>query len=74
MDALASGMVLPVSVGADKPVTMFLAVLLIGAITFVLSFAGFCSGSTVKRFKPQFAEMAGGLVLIVIALKTLING
>ena len=74
IDALASGMILPVSVGADRPSALFTAVLLIGLITFVLSFAGFCSGGTVRSFKPQFAEAFGGIVLLVIAVKTLLTG
>lgn len=74
IDALASGMILPVSVGAGRPSELFLAVVLIGMITFVLSFAGFCSGGSVRRFQPRFAEAFGGIVLIVIAVKTLLTG
>lgn len=74
IDALASGVTLPASVGADTPIAMLSAVLIIGIITFTLSFAGFCSGGTFRSFRPQYAEAAGGIVLIAIALKTLICG
>ncbi len=74
IDALASGIILPVSVGATKPVYMFYTVFIIGAITFILSYMGYSFGSTFRSFKPRYAEMAGGAVLILIGIKTLLTG
>lgn len=74
IDALASGIILPVSVGAVKPVYMLYTVLIIGLITFILSYTGYSFGSTFKNFKPRYAETAGGIVLILTGVKTLLAG
>lgn len=74
IDALASGIVLPVSVGADSPYDMTCAVLIIGAITFLMSFTGYYCGSSIRGIKPQYAEIIGGTVLIIIGIKTLLTG
>lgn len=70
MDALAVGTVLPSAAGADSPAKMFLTVLIIGLVTFVLSYAGFCIGNSFHRFKPSYAERAGGIILIILGIKS----
>lgn len=74
IDALASGMILPVSVKATTPFYMFQAVLMIGTVTFILSFLGYCAGERFSRIKPQYADIIGGLMLIIIGIKTLLTG
>lgn len=74
MDALAAGTVLPLTVGADSPAEIFSAALIIGAITFILSYAGFCLGSGFHRFKPSYAERAGGIILIILGIKAAVGG
>ncbi len=74
IDALASGIVIPVSVGADTPAEMAITVTMIGLITFALSFLGFFTGSAFSKLKPKYARIFGGLVLILIGMKTLISG
>ncbi len=70
MDALAVGTVLPSAAGADSPAKMFLTVFIIGLVTFVLSYAGFCIGNSFHRFKPSYAERAGGIILIILGIKS----
>ncbi len=49
------------------------AISIIGIITFILSIIGFCVGEKFgDRFKTK-AELAGGLVLILIGLKILLE-
>ncbi len=74
IDALASGIVLPVSVKAFTVMQMMEAVILIGFVTFVLSLAGYAAGMKISRIKPQYAGMTGGAVLILIGIKTLVAG
>lgn len=68
IDALAVGVTF-----AFLKVSILPAVLLIGATTFVLSLAGVCIG---HRFGARFqskAEIAGGVVLILIGVKILLE-
>lgn len=74
IDALTTGIVLPTTVKADTPLFMFLAVLTIGIITFILSLIGFFVGKSFRTISPKAAEIFGGIVLIVIGIKTLITG
>lgn len=71
IDALVSGITLPVSVKADTPVYMLEAVLIIGTITFILSLSGYIIGNRFKNAKPVCAGVAGGIMLILIGVKTL---
>jgi manganese efflux pump family protein len=68
IDAAAAGITLP-TLGA--PILLSIAV--IGAITFGLSFAGVWIGRTGSRVIGPNAEIIGGLVLIVIGAKVLID-
>ncbi|MEA4911845.1 MAG: manganese efflux pump MntP family protein [Oscillospiraceae bacterium] len=68
IDALAVGITFAF-LGAD----ILPAVSLIGAVTFLLSFAGVAIGNRFgARFKKK-AEIAGGVVLILIGLKILLE-
>ena len=71
--ALATGIILPSVVGASTLLLMLTAVGLIGLTTFIISFAGVYIG---KKFGDLFsskAELLGGLVLIIIGCKILIE-
>lgn len=73
IDALATGVILPSAVGASTVVLMLVAVALIGLITFVISLAGVYLG---KKFGDVFcskAELAGGIVLVLIGTKILVE-
>ncbi len=73
IDALATGIILPSVVGASTVLLMLIAVGLIGLTTFIISFAGVYIG---KKFGDLFsskAELLGGLVLIIIGSKILIE-
>ena len=73
IDALATGIILPSVIGASAVFLMFIAVGLIGLTTFLISFLGVYIG---KKFGDLFsskAELLGGLVLIGIGCKILIE-
>lgn len=73
IDALATGIILPSVVGASTALLMLTAVGFIGLTTFVISFAGVYIG---KKFGDLFAskaELLGGLVLIGIGCKILVE-
>ena len=72
IDALASGITLPVSVGAYMPMQMFFAVIIIGAVTFMLCFVSFSFGTAFNRLRPMYLQIMGGTVLVLIGLKTLL--
>lgn len=69
IDALAVGIVFATE-GANLP----LSITLIGVITFVLSFAGVFIGNKFGSKYEKKAETAGGIVLILIGLKILLEG
>jgi putative Mn2+ efflux pump MntP len=68
IDALAVGITLSLLTSA-----ICLAVTLIGAITFALSFAGVYIGKRFGHFFESRIEIAGGLILIGIGVKILIQ-
>ncbi len=74
IDALALGTVLPLAVRADTPARMILAVFIIGAVTFVLSLAGFYLGRRFRWVRPFRACIIGGMILILLGIKVLISG
>ncbi len=74
IDALAAGVALPAAVGADSPIKMLNTVLIIGGVTFVMSVAGYYLGGRLRRFHAGAAGAAGGIVLIVLGVKTLLAG
>lgn len=69
IDALATGIILPASVGASTPLLMLTAVLVIGLITFAISFAGVYIGRRFGTVLAGRAEIVGGVVLIVIGVR-----
>lgn len=73
IDALASGLTLPVAAGADTTASLLLCVAIIGFITFLLSLAGSYFGRSFSRFQPGAAGAAGGIMLILLAIKTVIR-
>ena len=68
IDAAAAGITLP-TLGAP----ILLSIGAIGLVTFVLSFAGVWIGRTGSRALGSNAEIIGGLILIVIGAKVLID-
>ena len=73
IDALATGIILPSAVQASTVVLMLLAVALIGLITFVICIAGVYIGKKFGVLLSEKAQIAGGIVLILIGLKIFIE-
>lgn len=73
IDALATGVILPSAVGANTLILMLVAVAMIGIITFMISFAGVYLGRKFGSLLSNRAEFIGGLVLIGIGTKILIE-
>lgn len=69
IDALAVGIVF-----AAENVNIILSVTLIGIITAVLSFAGVIIGNKFGSRYEKKAEVAGGLVLVCLGIKILLEG
>lgn len=69
IDALAVGIVF-----AAEKTNIVLSATLIGAITFALSFAGIIIGNRFGSKYETKAEVAGGIVLIIIGAKILLEG
>lgn len=72
IDAMTIGITLPVAVGADNFVKMLIAVLLIGGVTFVICLSGYLLGRRFSDIDPVFAQTVGGIILIVLGIKTMI--
>ena len=70
IDALAVG----VSFAFQEDVKLLPCCLLIGCTTFVISFGGAMLGSAIPKLNGKKAGIIGGLVLIGIGLKLLIEG
>jgi putative Mn2+ efflux pump MntP len=68
LDALAAGFTF-----ALLDVDIVLPVLIIGIVTFVMSYAGAWIGNKVGHFFEKKIEIAGGLILIAIGLKILVS-
>ncbi|MBM4388356.1 MAG: manganese efflux pump, partial [Deltaproteobacteria bacterium] len=66
IDALAVGLTL-----SFLDVAIALPVIVIGFVTFVLSFSGVYIGNRVGHFFENRIEIAGGLILIAIGFKIL---
>ncbi len=73
IDALATGVILPSAVHASTPLLMMISVLLIGSVTFVISFAGVYLGKRFGSLLAGRAELIGGFVLIGIGVKIFID-
>lgn len=68
IDALAIGVSF-----ALLGVSIILPIIVIGSITFLLSFFGFVAGSKFGRLLGRKVEIAGGIVLISIGIKILVD-
>lgn len=71
--ALATGLILPSAVGASTPVLMVISVLTIRVITLIISFAGVFIGKKFGSIFSNKAEILGGIVLILIGIKILVD-
>ena len=71
IDALASGVVLSIKI--DEPVRAYIAVCIVGVITFVLSVLGVKVGNIFGAKYKSKAELAGGIVLVLLGLKILLE-
>ncbi len=69
IDALAAG----ITFAFMENVSIFLAVSLIGGITFVLSTAGALLGKRIGGFLGNKAQIAGGILLIFMGAKILVE-
>ena len=70
IDALAVG----ISLAMIKGIRIGLSVSLIGATTFIISLAGIYIGHFFgEKFKRK-AEIAGGIILVLLGLKILLEG
>lgn len=75
IDALAVGVSLRAQeAAAGLPFHAALCALVIGAVTFCLSFAAVCAGRTAGDRFAEKAELAGGLVLVALGVKLLMEG
>ncbi len=74
IDALAAGVALALDEAANGEINIFLTVAAIGVITCILSAIGVKIGNLFgKKFKKS-AELAGGCILLILALKFLLEG
>ena len=74
IDALAVGIALALDEAASGGTNIYVTVAAIGIITCILSAAGVKIGNLFgKRFKKS-AELAGGCILVLLALKFLLEG
>ncbi|MBQ7639055.1 MAG: manganese efflux pump [Clostridia bacterium] len=69
VDALAAG----IALAMDENGNIWISVLIIGAVTFILSAAGIKIGSLFGERYQKKARIAGGVILILIGLKVLIE-
>ena len=67
IDALVSGATLRLT-----HTNMIISILLIGLISFLMSLLGFWSGNRIKHLPSRYLEIFGGMILIILALKSLI--
>lgn len=69
IDALAIG----VTVAFEAPQEIWLSITLIGIVTFILSFVGSIIGAKIGSKYEKKAELVGGIVLVLLAIKFLIE-
>lgn len=72
IDALTAGIALPATTGAVTFPQMVLSVIMIGAVTFLLSLVGYYSGRRLRKADPVKVQIFGGFVLIVLGIKSLL--
>ena len=69
IDAFAVGIVF-----AAQKTELMLSVSMIGTVTFVISFIGVALGNHLGNKYEKKAEVAGGMILIIMGLKLLLEG
>lgn len=67
IDALVSGSTLRLT-----ETNLLVAGLMIGLMSFLMSMAGFWSGNYIKNIPSKYLEISGGIILILLALKSVI--
>lgn len=67
IDALGAGVGLRFS-----EANLILAMVLIGAASFIMSLIGFWAGNLFKHIPSKYLEVAGGLILVGLALKAVL--
>lgn len=73
IDALATGVILPSAVGASTALLLLTSVTMIGAITFVICLLGVYLGKLFGYLFSKHANLFGGIVLVMIAFKILLE-
>lgn len=73
IDALASGIILPSTIGASSVQLMIVSTLIIGIITFSLCFIGVYIGKKFGTFFASKSGIIGGVILIAMGIKILIE-
>ncbi len=68
IDALVSGSTLRLT-----ETNLLVAVFIIGIISFLMSMAGFWSGNFIKNIPAKYLEVSGGIILILLAIKSVIS-
>jgi len=68
IDAFAAG----ISIGLIN-LPMAVSLIFIGSITFIMSFTGVYIGKVAGNFLEKQAEILGGIILIIIAIKVLVE-
>lgn len=66
IDALVSGATIRLT-----ETSLPLSVCLIGLVSFLMSICGFYSGNFIKNIPPKYLEITGGVILILLAIKSL---
>ncbi len=74
IDALTAGIALPAAAGAENFSGLCISVAVIGSVTFILCLTGFFLGKGLSGLRPSVMQMIGGLVLIIIGIKTFFSG
>ena len=69
IDALASG----VALACDGTSNIYVAIAIIGTVTFVMSFTGVKIGNVFGSRYKSSAELIGGIILVGLGIKTLIS-
>lgn len=73
IDAMATGIILPYTTGVNTINLIFIATLLIGTITFILSFIAVYIGNKFGTLLSSKSHLFGGIILISIGLKIIIE-
>ena len=67
VDALISGASLRLT-----HTVLWLACLIIGSGSFIMSLTGFWTGNFISNIRPKLLHISGGLILIALAIKSLL--